>query len=48
MNSPLVSIVIPVPNEETHICECLNSVLAQDVGAMEIIVVDDGSSDLLN
>jgi len=42
---PLVSVVIPVYNDEQYIQECLESVLNQDYENLEIIVVDDGSSD---
>lgn len=41
----LVSIIIPVYNEEDFIGECLESITKQSYGHMEIIVVDDGSSD---
>lgn len=40
-----ISIVIPVYNCEMYLEECLNSVLCQTLGELEIICVDDGSSD---
>lgn len=42
---PLVSVVIPVYNDEQYIQECIESALNQNYGNLEVIVVDDGSSD---
>jgi glycosyltransferase involved in cell wall biosynthesis len=42
---PNVSIIIPAHNEERHIEKCLESLLAQDYQDIEIIIVDNGSSD---
>lgn len=40
-----VSIVVPVYNQAQHLDECLRSALAQTFPSVEIIVVDDGSTD---
>lgn len=42
---PIVSVIIPSYNAERFISECLESVLAQSLADIEVIVVDDGSTD---
>lgn len=42
---PLLSVVIPVYNSEQYIDVCIKSILMQAYMTMEIILVDDGSSD---
>lgn len=41
----LISIIIPVYNSEKYLDRCLNSLLEQDYPNIEIILVDNGSSD---
>lgn len=43
--NPIVSIIIPVYNVEAYIEECLNSVIQQTEKNLEIIVINDGSTD---
>jgi glycosyltransferase involved in cell wall biosynthesis len=45
MTRPLVSAIIPVFNGERHVADALRSVFAQDYRPIEVIVVDDGSTD---
>jgi glycosyltransferase involved in cell wall biosynthesis len=44
-DKPLVSIVIPVHNGEKYIKESINSCINQTYPTLEIIVVDDKSTD---
>ena len=44
-NEPLVSIIIPIYNAGKYIEQCLQSIFAQTWKSLEIIVVNDGSTD---
>ncbi len=44
-DAPLISVIVPAHNEEAGIKECLESVLEQDYPRLELILVDDRSTD---
>lgn len=44
-NKPKISVVIPVYNTQEYLRQCVDSILGQGFADMEIILVDDGSTD---
>ncbi len=44
-NNELISIIVPLYNMEEHIKECIDSIKNQDYKNIEVILVDDGSTD---
>lgn len=44
-SSPLVSVIIPVYNGEADLATCIQSVIHQTYSHLEIIIVNDGSTD---
>lgn len=45
MSSPLISVIVPIYNMESLLPRCLDSLAAQTLRDLEIICVDDGSTD---
>ena len=45
MKQVKISVIIPVYNTEKYLKKCISSVLGQDYPDIEIILVDDGSTD---
>ena len=45
MNQPLVSIILPVYNAQSHLARCVGSICAQTYRNIEIIILNDGSKD---
>src|SRR5574341_2126481 len=43
--APLISVCIPARNEERNIRACVEAMLAQDYPNLEVIVLDDCSTD---
>lgn len=40
-----LSVIVPVYNVEPYLAECLDSIVGQSFGGLEVVVVDDGSTD---
>lgn len=45
MNSPIVSVIVPVYNVEGYVRQCMESIYTQSFNDLECIIVDDGSTD---
>jgi len=45
MNSPRISIIVPVYNVEKYLSECIESILLQTYSDFELLLIDDGSPD---
>lgn len=44
-NKPKISVIIPIYNQEMYLYECLETVLLQNIQDIEVICVNDGSTD---
>jgi len=45
MNKPLISVIVPVYNSAKYLEQCVDSIINQTYENLEIILVDDGSTD---
>ena len=45
MHKPIVSVILPVYNEEKYIGSAVDSILSQSLKNIELIIIDDGSTD---
>lgn len=45
MNSPLISVIVPVYNAENTLRQCVDSILGQEYRDFELLLIDDGSKD---
>lgn len=43
METPLISVIVPVYNAQEYLAECIESILVQTLTAFELILVDDAS-----
>lgn len=43
--TPMLSVIVPIYNAEKYLCECLQSIADQTYKDIEVILIDDGSTD---
>ena len=44
-NQPLLSVIVPCYNMEKYVDKCISSIVNQTYTNLEIILIDDGSTD---
>lgn len=45
MPTPMLSVIVPMFNVEPYVSACLESLVGQELADLEVVVVDDGSTD---
>ncbi len=40
-----ISVIVPVYNKEKYLCQCIDSILGQTYSDLDVVLVDDGSTD---
>ena len=45
LNSPKISVIVPIYNAERYLHKCIQSILMQSYVNFELILIDDGSID---
>ncbi|CAD0119859.1 protein of unknown function [Streptococcus thermophilus] len=44
-NSPLISVIVPIYNTGLYLSKCIESLINQSYGNIEVVLVNDGSQD---
>ena len=45
MMNDLISVIVPIYNVELYLRECIESILGQTYKNLEVLLIDDGSTD---